>query len=56
MYANDKIEQLEKINQELIKALDAWMIYAESNYSGDGMTALELTRPALAKAKKYPLD
>jgi hypothetical protein len=45
-------------NKDIIKAAPAmyealkqWMIYAESNYSGDGMTAVSMTTKALDKAE-----
>jgi len=34
---------------ELIEALRAWMVFAESNYSGDGMDAVKLTREVFNK-------
>jgi len=41
--------------ERFIEALLAWMVYAESNYSGDGMTALELTKSALKCIKRIKL-
>jgi hypothetical protein len=37
---------------KLVEALEAWMKYAETNYSGDGMDALKLTRIALNRPRK----
>jgi hypothetical protein len=36
---------------QLIEALNAWMKYADTNYSGDGMDAIKLTRLALSNIK-----
>ena len=35
--------------KEMERALRAWMVYAESNYSGDGIDAVTLTKAVLAK-------
>ena len=42
--------RLEIAAPDLLKACQAWMVYAESDYSGHGMDALALTRAAIAKA------
>ena len=37
---------------DLLEACYAWLLYATTDYSGDGMTALELTKKAVAKAQE----
>ena len=38
-------------HEDLMEAGEAFLKYAKSNYSGDGMTALELMEKAIAKAE-----
>jgi len=37
---------------EMYQVLKQWMVYAETNYSGDRMTAVKLTREVLANLNK----